>query len=114
MIKDYYKTTCPCCGQPLELFINSQGDIALRFYDIEDQAEVVEILKKNISITPDDLKKRIESHLIDYNLLVQDDFNDYFIDRAKKLLALIEKAMGKPVADKDTDTTKAQFGTSLL
>ncbi len=47
MIKDYYKTTCPCCGQPLELFINSQGDIALRFYDIEDQAEVVEILKKN-------------------------------------------------------------------
>ena len=47
MIKDYYKTTCPCCGQPLELFINSQGDIALRFYDIEDQAEVVEILKKS-------------------------------------------------------------------
>ena len=47
MIKDYYKTACPCCGQPLELFINSQGDIALRFYDIEDQAEVVEILKKN-------------------------------------------------------------------
>lgn len=47
MVKDYFKTTCPCCGQPLELFINSQGDIALRFYDIEDQAEVVEILKKN-------------------------------------------------------------------
>lgn len=47
MIKAYFKTTCPCCGQPLELFINSQGDIALRFYDIEDQAEVVEILKKN-------------------------------------------------------------------
>lgn len=47
MIKDYFKTTCPCCGQPLELFINSQGYIALRFYDIEDQAEVVEILKKN-------------------------------------------------------------------
>lgn len=72
------------------------------------------ILKKNSSITPDDLKKRIESHLIDYDLLVQDNFDAYFIDRAKKLLALIEKAMGKPVADKDTDITKAQFGTSLL
>ena len=47
MIKDYFKTTCPCCGQPLEMFVNSQGDIALRFYHIEDQAEVVEILKKN-------------------------------------------------------------------
>ena len=52
MIKDYFKTICPCCGQPLELFINSQGDIALRFYDIEDQAEVVEILnKKNIELS---------------------------------------------------------------
>ena len=47
MINDYFKTTCPCCGQPLELFVNSRGDIALRFYDIEDQAEVVEILKKS-------------------------------------------------------------------
>ncbi len=47
MIKDYFKTTCPCCGQPLELFIEANGNIAIRFYDIEDQAEVVEILKKN-------------------------------------------------------------------
>ena len=47
MIKDYFKTTCPCCGQPLELFVEANGSIAVRFYDIEDQAEVVEILKKN-------------------------------------------------------------------
>ncbi len=47
MIKDYYKTTCPCCGQPLELFVEANGNIAVRFYDIEDQAEVVEILNKN-------------------------------------------------------------------
>ena len=47
MIKDYFKTTCPCCGQPLELFVEAGGNIAIRFYDIEDQTEVVEILKKN-------------------------------------------------------------------
>lgn len=47
MIRDYFKTTCPCCGQPLELFVEAGGNIAIRFYDIEDQAEVVEILKKN-------------------------------------------------------------------
>lgn len=47
MIKDYFETTCPCCGQPLELFVEAGGNIAIRFYDIEDQAEVVEILKKN-------------------------------------------------------------------
>ena len=47
MIRDYFKTTCPCCGQPLELFVEAGGNIAIRFYNIEDQAEVVEILKKN-------------------------------------------------------------------
>ena len=47
MIKDYFKTTCPCCGQPLELFVEAGGNIAIRFYDIKDQVEVVEILKKN-------------------------------------------------------------------
>lgn len=47
MIRDCFKTTCPCCGQPLELFVEAGGNIAIRFYDIEDQAEVVEILKKN-------------------------------------------------------------------
>lgn len=47
MIRDYFKTTCPCCGQPLELFVEVGGNIAIRFYDIKDQAEVVEILKKN-------------------------------------------------------------------
>ncbi len=47
MINDYFKTTCPCCGQPLELFVEANGNIAIRFYDIEDQVEVVEILKKN-------------------------------------------------------------------
>lgn len=47
MVRDYFKTTCPCCGQPLELFVEAGGNIAIRFYDNEDQAEVVEILKKN-------------------------------------------------------------------
>ena len=54
MIKDYFKTTCPCCGQPLELFVEANGSIAIRFYDNEDQAEVVEILKsKNIEFGVD-------------------------------------------------------------
>lgn len=47
MVEDYFKTTCPCCGQPLEMFIETDGHIAIRFYDINDQAEIVEILKKS-------------------------------------------------------------------
>lgn len=47
MIKDYYKTTCPCCGQPLELFVSENGSIGIKYYDIEDQAEILEVLKAN-------------------------------------------------------------------
>ena len=72
------------------------------------------ILKNVDGITEADLKNRVESHFIDYNLLVNDDFDGYFIDRAKKLLDLIEKAMGKPVSDRDAEITKQQFGATLI
>ena len=71
------------------------------------------ILKKVQGLTEEELQDRIESHLIDYTALVADDFDAYFIDRAKKLLGLIEKAMGKQVSDKDSEATIEQFGTSL-
>lgn len=72
------------------------------------------ILKKVSGLTEDDLKQRIESHCVNYEMLVADDFDAYFIDRAKKLLSLIEKAMGKPVSDRNAETTIEQFGASLL
>ena len=65
-------------------------------------------------MTEDVLKQRIESHCVNYEMLVADDFDTYFIDRAKKLLSLIENAMGKPVSDKNAETTIEQFGASLL
>lgn len=72
------------------------------------------ILKKVDGLTESELKKRIESHCVDYDTLVADDFDAYFVDRAKKLLGLIEKAMGKPVSDRDAEITIEQFGASLL
>lgn len=71
------------------------------------------ILKKVSGLTETELKERIESHCIDYNALVRDDFDSYFVDRAKRLLGLIEKAMGKPVSDRDAEITIEQFGASL-
>ena len=59
------------------------------------------------------LRLRIESHLIDYDALSADDFDTYFIDRAKKLLTIIEKAMGKKVADRGSEQTINAFGKSL-
>ena len=60
------------------------------------------------------LKERIESHLVDYDAFINDDFDRYFDERAKKLLSVIEAAMGKTVADKGSEQTIQQFGCSLL
>lgn len=71
------------------------------------------ILKKVSGLTEEQLKERIESHLVAYDALVADDFDTYFVDRAKKLLDLIENAMGKKVADRIAESTIEQFGESL-
>ena len=66
------------------------------------------------NINEGQLKQRIESHLIDYAALSADDFDTYFIDRAKRLLSIIEKAMGKKVADRGSEQTINAFGASLI
>lgn len=60
-----------------------------------------------------ELRARIESHLIDFDALVADDFDTYFIDRAKKLLDAIERAMGKAVPDRGSEETIKRFGEAL-
>lgn len=61
-----------------------------------------------------ELRARIESHLIDYDALAADDFDTHFIDRAKKLLDAIERAMGKAVPDRDSEETIKRFGEALV
>lgn len=70
-------------------------------------------IKHDAKIDDETLKERIESHLIDFRMLSSDNFEDYFIDRAKKLLSIIEKAMGKKVADRGAEQTINAFGASL-
>lgn len=59
------------------------------------------------------LQERLESHWVDVDAFLQDDFERYFIERAKKMLLVIEEAMGKSVADKASEQTIKQFGQSL-
>lgn len=70
-------------------------------------------IMRDASIDESTLQTRIESHLIDYPAFITDDFESYFIHRAKRLLAIIEKAMGKTVADKGSEQTVKAFGVSL-
>ena len=61
-----------------------------------------------------ELRKRIESHLVNFDALAADDFDAYFIDRAKRLLDVIEKAMGKTVPDRSSEETVKRFGVELV
>ena len=70
-------------------------------------------IKKDASIDDTQLRQRIESHLIDFDALSADDFDGYLIDRAKKLLTVIENAMGKKVADRGAEQTINAFGATL-
>ena len=71
------------------------------------------ILKQVDGLTEAELRERIESHKVNYDALVADDFDTYFIDRAKAILNLIESAMGKKVADRGAENTVDSFGASL-
>ncbi len=70
-------------------------------------------IMKKAEINEADLRMRVESHLINYDYLVSDNFDDYFIARAKAILKVIEDAMGKTISDKGAEQTKKEYGCSL-
>ncbi|MHC1694000.1 MAG: DUF262 domain-containing protein [Eubacteriales bacterium] len=70
-------------------------------------------IMKNAQIDELQLRIHVESHLIDYDALIANEFDKYFIARAKRLLTVIENVMGKYVADKGSEQTIQQFGCSL-
>ena len=73
----------------------------------------LERLEKRGSVSSLELDGYVESHWIDHNLLRADDFQNFIIDRAKKLLTVIEKATGRTISGKDSDEVKQNFGAAL-
>lgn len=71
------------------------------------------ILSKVGGMDEGDLRDRVESHQASYDLMMVDDFDGFFLDRASRLLDLIEGAMGKPVGDRASETTVKAFGAEL-
>ena len=70
-------------------------------------------IMKNASIGEEELRRRVESHLVEWEAFKAGDFQRHFITRAKKLLNLIGDAMGKEVSDRNSEQTKQQFEASL-
>ena len=70
-------------------------------------------IMKKAEIDEAELKYRVESHLINYDHLISDNFDKYFIARAKAILKVIEDAMGKTISDKGAEQTVKEYGCSL-
>ena len=64
-------------------------------------------------VNSDALANHLRSHLINPSYLQTDDFNGFIVDRAKKLLDLIEAAMCKKINGRDSEETIRAFGTTL-
>lgn len=76
-------------------------------------SEYSQKIMKTAQIDDAQLRLRVESHLINYDAFLQDDFDTYFIDRAKAMMKVIESAMEKTISDKGSEQTIRNYGVSL-
>lgn len=69
---------------------------------------------KNKGLDEEMIVSAISSHKVNYEYLSKNMFDEYFVDRAKKLLDRIEVAMGKNISGRDSEETIKEFGTKLI
>ena len=68
---------------------------------------------KNKGLDDEMISAAITSHKVDYEMLKTDRFDEYFIDRAIKLIDRIELATGKKISGRDSEETIKEFGAAL-
>lgn len=73
---------------------------------------LLRIEEKN-HVSTDDLNKYLESHWLDSTSMRSDDFDQFIVNRAGRLLDAISKAMGKAISGRDSEEVIAAFGTAL-
>lgn len=69
---------------------------------------------RNKGLSENEIDEALSSHNINPTLLKTDEFDAFIIDRAKRILNLIEQAMGKSVSGRDSESTIHNYGTSLI
>lgn len=68
---------------------------------------------RNKNISKEQLKSHISSHMINADLLENNKFKEFIIDRAIKILDGIERCTGKKITDRNSEDVVNYFGTSL-
>ena len=80
----------------------------------EEQPQVGIYKRFLIKINKDDLIHAISTHKINFNLLNEDNFDEFIVDRAIELADRIEKAIGKSISGRDSEDTIREFGVALI
>jgi len=68
---------------------------------------------RDTGVAEEKIDEALESHCINPALLKSDSFDAFIVDRAKRLLDLIESAIGKAVSGRESDSTVQLFGETL-
>lgn len=68
---------------------------------------------RNKGLSENEIDEALLSHNVNPALLKTDDFDTFIIDRAKRILNLIERAMGKSVSGRESESTIQNHGVSL-
>ncbi len=64
-------------------------------------------------VSTTDLDNYLASHLIDTDCIRSNNFDDFFVNRAKGILNLISGSMGKTIANRDSEEVIMVFGKAL-
>ena len=70
-------------------------------------------IEKKGQVTEQVLDSYLESHWLDIADCRQDNFDEFIVKRASKLLDAIESVMGKPVSGRDSEEVILSFGKGL-
>ena len=70
-------------------------------------------IEQDDHVTESDLDKFIATHAVRPDLMRADNFDDYFVDRAKSLVGMISAAMGKPISNLSGEDVVEAFGAPL-
>ena len=77
-------------------------------------SEYIDKIIKNKGVSKDVLFEHISTHYVNTDLLANNKFEDFIIDRAIKLLDAIEHATGKKITDRNSEEVIDYFGRPLI
>ena len=76
-------------------------------------SEYISKIIRNKNINDEELKQFVETHLIDFELLNSNNFEEFIKNRAVNILNRIEDATGKKITDRTSEDVVNYFGESL-